>query len=282
MVDKTVFMETLRSVQELAKASSEPMSREELLEYFKDMELSAEQRELVYQYFQSSGEPEDSGQAARDFGRKPSGPGSSDLPGRGRKTSHSKHYQMYLNDISKISDLSQEGKSELYQRLLCGDRSAISAISGQWLKKITDIAKSYVTGRALVEDLVQEGNMGLLLGMEQLLGTKEQCGELTFDSKPAVMLSEPSNGPHGHSTVEQQLEAYVREAMEQYCRETEGTDHGESAILAKVNLVYEAQKILAEENGTIPSMQELSEYTRIPVEEVGDIMALSRKKGEKL
>lgn len=278
MVDKTVFMETLRSVQELAKASSEPMSREELLEYFKDMELSAEQRELVYQYFQSSGEPENSSQAAWDFGRKPSGPGSSDLPGRGRKTSHSKHYQMYLNDISKISDLSQEGKSELYQRLLCGDRSAISAISGQWLKKITDIAKSYVTGRALVEDLVQEGNMGLLLGMEQLLGSKEQCGELDFDSTPAVMPS----GPHGHPAIEQQLEAYVREAMEQYRREAEGTDHGESAILAKVNLVYEAQKVLAEENGTIPSMQELSEYTRIPVEEVGDIMALSRKKGEKL
>ena len=77
MVDKTVFMETLRSVQELAKASSEPMSREELLEYFKDMDLSAEQRELVYQYFQSSGESEESGRAAQGFGRKSSGPSSS-------------------------------------------------------------------------------------------------------------------------------------------------------------------------------------------------------------
>ena len=35
MVDKALFMETLRSVQELAKASPEPMAREEIQGYFK-------------------------------------------------------------------------------------------------------------------------------------------------------------------------------------------------------------------------------------------------------
>ncbi len=52
MVDKALFMETLRSVQELAKASPEPMAREEIQGYFKDMELTEEQQELVYQFFQ--------------------------------------------------------------------------------------------------------------------------------------------------------------------------------------------------------------------------------------
>lgn len=51
MVDKTLFMETLRSVQEIAKASPEPMSREEIQEYFKDMELSSQQQEMIYQFF---------------------------------------------------------------------------------------------------------------------------------------------------------------------------------------------------------------------------------------
>lgn len=50
MVDKALFMETLRSVQELAKASPEPMAREEIQGYFKDMELTEEQQELVYQF----------------------------------------------------------------------------------------------------------------------------------------------------------------------------------------------------------------------------------------
>ena len=287
MVDKTLFMETLRSVQEIAKASPEPMSREEIQEYFKDMELSSQQQEMIYQFFQkpledqSSQSPEGSlagkaGQSpeeslAGEAGQSPEGSlpgksmkGTSQYPGSGKNAVHSRHYQMYLNEIHNISDLSREGISELYQKLLEGDRLAISVISAQWLKKITTIAKAYVTGRALVEDLVQEGNMGLLLGMEQLLGAKKQRPELSLDS----------------DAMEQQLETYVREAMEQYRLEMEGTDYGESALLAKVNLVYEARKVLAEENGTIPSIRELSDYTKIPAGEIRDIMALSRKKGE--
>ena len=39
MIDQRAFMETLRSVQEVAKASQEPLSQEEIKSYFQDMEL---------------------------------------------------------------------------------------------------------------------------------------------------------------------------------------------------------------------------------------------------
>lgn len=298
MVDKALFMETLRAVQEVAKASQEPMGREEIQEYFKDMELSPQQQEMIYQYFQEPMEKpiseeagqsyQQRGEAGRSYQQREEAGRPSQQRGEARRSyqqrgeagqsyqqtennkssggrkAHSRHYQMYLNEINHISQLSQEGKEELYRKLLEGDSSAVSVISTQWLKRITEMAGDYVTGRALVEDLVQEGNMGLLLGMEQLLGAGGQYRELALDS----------------SAMERKLEGYVREAMEQYRQETEGTDSGENAILAKVNLLYEAQKVLAEENGTVPGMQELSDYTRIPVNEVRDIMALSRKKGE--
>ena len=47
MVDRNIFMETLRSVQEIAKAAPEPMTREEIQDYFRDMELSSEQQEMI-------------------------------------------------------------------------------------------------------------------------------------------------------------------------------------------------------------------------------------------
>ncbi len=253
MVDKALFMETLRSVQELAKASPKPMAREELEGYFKDLELTAEQQELVYQYFQK---PQEEPEA-----EMPSQPQA----GSRKETAHSQHFQMYLNEIKSITDLSAEGKTELYQSLLAGEKSAVSAILSQWLEKIAELAGAYASGQVLVEDLVQEGNMGLLLGLEELLGAGEQYQELAADS----------------SAMERKLESYIREAMGQYRQETEGISHGEHTILAKVNLVHEAQKVLAEENGTIPALQELSDYTRIPMEEVRDIMALFRKKGER-
>ena len=53
MVDRITFMETLRSVQEIANLSQKPMSRKEIQSYFRDMELSGEQQEMIYQYLQT-------------------------------------------------------------------------------------------------------------------------------------------------------------------------------------------------------------------------------------
>lgn len=264
MVDRSIFMDTLRSVQEIARTALEPMTREEIQHYFDDMELSSEQQEMIYQYLQKSQEESGEERPEQKDERASGKTGNRKSSGGRKKASHSRQFQMYLNEIKDIPELSQQRKLELYRNLLDGEKAAISAISTQWLKKITDTAQSYVTSQVLVEDLVQEGNMGLLLGMEELLGAKEQYGEMLSDI----------------SAMEGKLESFVREAMEEYCQTVEGMNNGENTILAKVNLVHEAQKLLAEEAGTIPDLQELSDYTRIPLEEVRDIMALSQKKGE--
>lgn len=261
MVDRALFMEALRSVQEIAKASAGPMAREEIKEYFKDMELSPEQQEMVYQYIVN---PIREGCPAEGMGHTHAEDGAK-KPAGGKKAGHSRHFQMYLKEVGSIKGLPEGRKLELYQKLLAGERAAVSEISTQWLKRVAEIAGEYVTNRVLVEDLAQEGNMGLLLGLETMLG-KGKYGDLES----------------GCSAIEQKLESFVREAMEQYQRETEGIDSRDNTFLAKVNLIHEAQKALAEDTGTIPALQELSEYTKIPVEEVRDIMALSKEKGEGL
>lgn len=262
MVDRALFMEALRSVQEIAKASAGPMAREEIKEYFKDMELSPEQQEMVYQYLVKAIRE---GCPAEGTGHTPAEDGAK-KPAGGKKAGYSRHFQMYLKEVSSIKGLPEGRKLELYQKLLAGERAAVSEISTQWLKRVAEIAGEYVTNRVLVEDLAQEGNMGLLLGLETMLGAKGKYGDLES----------------GCCAIEQKLEFFVREAMEQYQRETEGIDSRDNTILAKVNLIHEAQKALAEDTGTIPALQELSEYTKIPVEEVRDIMALSKEKGEGL
>ena len=63
-----------------------------------------------------------------------------------------------------------EQESALYERLLNGEEAVIAEISHHWLKKIVELAEHYTTSQVLIEDLVQEGNIGLLLGLRQLLG----------------------------------------------------------------------------------------------------------------
>ena len=66
----------------------------------------------------------------------------------------------------------------------------------------------------------------------------------------------------------------VKGQMEEYCRQQEGECNSTNTILAKVNLLHEAKKALAEENGTIPTLEELCDYTKISQKEIEDILAL--------
>ncbi len=272
MVDKITFMETLRSVQEIAKTSAGPMSKEEVQSYFQDMELSEEQQDMIYQYLQTpqetvreeSAENEDKPKMQGQQVRKKGGKSKEK-----KETSYSAHFRMYLNEISAVPALDKDQERNLYQRLLAGDEAVIADLSGQWLKKVIRLAEKYTTAKALLEDLVQEGNMGLLLGLRQLLGKGSEYG-LAEDGREILQENRKRE-------LEQKLEEFVIEGLKSYRRELEGETDNENTILAKVSLVYEARKALAEENGTVPTLQELCEYTRIPEEEISDILALHEK-----
>ena len=47
MVDQNTFTETIRAVQDIIRTSAEPMTREEILSYFKDMDLNKAQMERL-------------------------------------------------------------------------------------------------------------------------------------------------------------------------------------------------------------------------------------------
>ncbi len=276
MVDKITFMETLHSVQEIIQTNAEPITKEVIQEYFKEMDLSKEQQEMIYQYLLKSQEEPvvdilELGGEEDDEISTSSGKFSYDSSSISQKISqdnyttvsqfeHSKHFQRYLREIKEIPILSEEQKFVLYKRLLLGEREVMEEISRQWLGKIIEIAKTYVSDKLLLEDLVQEGNIGLLLGIEQILGN-----------------SNSSNIKLDISDLESKLEIYIKESIEDYQKEIEGMDSGEYTILAKVNLIYAAQKALAEQSGTIPTLQELSKYTKIPIGEVEDILALPKE-----
>lgn len=251
MLDKIAFMETLHSVQEVARTSLTPLSKEEIQTYFKDMELTKEQEEMVYQYLlhpqeetvsESEDEPETENGAEN---------------GAEAERAVSARFQMYLDELGDIPMISKEQEALLYEKLAQGEEQAIAELSTQWLKHVVEIASSYKADELLLDDMVQEGNIGLLMGLQSLLGKEE--------SNPKKI-----------------LEQFVREAIENYAEEESGEGEQENTILAKVSLVHEAKETLAKELGSEPSIRQLAEYTRISEEEISDIVSLAKevKKGE--
>lgn len=57
-----------------------------------------------------------------------------------------------------------------YEKLLSGDASVIGKISESWLRSIAQLAMDHAAEGANLEDIIQEGNMGLLLKLTELTG----------------------------------------------------------------------------------------------------------------
>ena len=166
MLDRNTFMETLRSVAEIGRTSAEPLSKEEILKYFEGMELTEEQTEMIYQYLQLSPEeqtaepePEEEEQQIVEE------PEEENLC-----------FQAYMEELAQIEEMSEEEMQAAYKKLAEGDTSVIAPISESWLRSIAEIAIPYAAQGANLQDVIQEGNMGLLIKLSELAGAGEVAG----------------------------------------------------------------------------------------------------------
>jgi RNA polymerase primary sigma factor len=244
MIDKIQFLETLRSLTEIAKVSEEPLSKEEILSHFDGMTLTKEQQEMVYQYLLTPVEERE---------KEDSNDNSTSVEGLSseNKEKNSVFLEMYLEDINELPRLTAEQEESAYIRLINGDNSVSQSISDHWLSTVVELAKKYESYDVNMEDLIQEGNIGLLGGLKQLIGSNQKID------------------------VKEYLKESVLQAFENYIDEELNDDDMENSILSKITLINEAIKVFAEENGVIPTVMEIADYTKISEDEVANILRLS-------
>ena len=167
MLDRNAFMETLRAVAELTRTAQNGLSKEEILKYFEGMELSEEHVEMIYQYLQlppeaQTGEPEKEAEE--------------EVIVEEESQEENVYFQMYLDDLEQIDEMSEEEMQEAYKKLLAGDAAVVGKICESWLGSIAQMAIPYAEQGANLEDVIQEGNMGLLLKLSELVGAGEVPG----------------------------------------------------------------------------------------------------------
>ena len=167
MLDRNTFMETLRAVAEVCRTSTDPLSKEEILNYFEGMELTEEHVEMIYQYLQlppevQTGEPEPEEEEAQIVEEEPE--------------EENIYFKMYLDDLEQIEEMSDDEMQKAYEKLLAGDADVIGTICESWLGSIAQMAIPYAAQGANLEDVIQEGNMGLLIKLTELVGAGEVPG----------------------------------------------------------------------------------------------------------
>lgn len=292
MLDQNTFIETVQSVAEIIRTSAEPIGRDEIMSYFKDMELNKAQEDMVFEFLitpheqeESAGDYEDGshedelheneesendtlnnviysegdsmdaiagGKNDKDKQDKQDNEDESDID-EDSLIPDSPMFRMYLEELEEIPDYTKAEQDEMYKKLLAGDDSVIHTISNFWLKSVLAMAKKLAVTSEGFEDVVQEGNMGLFMCLTELCG----CGD--------------------EIDVEKELLDAIEESMKACIREQTGEDESENTVVGKVSLVNRAVEKLKSDKGFEPSLSELSGYTGVEEEELEKLLELIKK-----
>ena len=140
-----------------------------------------------------------------------------------------------------------EEESLLLEKLKSGDTTVRTRLMEGYLPFIAETAKAYADQGLPMGDLVQEANMALIMAADQYR-------EGDFKSQVKALADE-----------------MIRAALEEQGLETKV----EEEMLARVNVLKEVSKRMAEELGREATVAELAEKMKMTEDEIRDIMKLT-------
>lgn len=266
-MEKNIFLEKLGKLVEVAKGKHNALDVTEINNFFTGDDLSTEQMEQIYSYLEKRGIDvipviDDSILAEEplliddvdDSFMKDSEEEDIDLDAidllEGIGTEDP--VRMYLKEIGTVPLLTAEEELELAKRKADGDNHAKDRLIEANLRLVVSIAKRY-TGRGMsFLDLVQEGNLGLIKGVEK------------FDYTKGYKLSTYATW-------------WIRQSVTRGLADQARTIRVPVHMVETINKMSKMQRKLTLELGYEPSVAELAEALEMSEEKVMEIMQIARE-----
>ena len=159
--------------------------------------------------------------------------------------------KMYLKDIGRVPLLTSEEEVELAKRMLEGDEEAKKKMSEANLRLVVSIAKRYVGRGMLFNDLIQEGNLGLMKAVEK------------FDYTKGFKFSTYATW-------------WIRQAITRAIADQARTIRIPVHMVETINRQVRAQRQLLQELGREPKPEEIAEFMGITPEKVVEIQKIAQ------
>ena len=259
------FSEKLVELLELAKKKKNVLEYQEISDYFKDQPLDAEQMDKIFDFLEASGV--DVLRITENSADDLMLDDDMDIDGLDDEeeveldkidlsvpegVSIEDPVRMYLKEIGKVPLLSAEEEIELAKRMENGDEAAKKRLAEANLRLVVSIAKRY-TGRGMsFLDLVQEGNLGLIKGVEK------------FDYTKGYKLSTYATW-------------WIRQSVTRALADQARTIRVPVHMVETINKMSKMQRKLTLELGYEPSVSELAEALDMTEDKVMEIMQIARE-----
>ena len=269
-MDKTAFMKKLGQLVELGKSKNDTLDTKEINDFFQEDELDPSQMETVYGYLENKGI-----EVLRDANRARPMSTAADTadddddfnPDENDDESDKADFdaielldgigtedpvRMYLKEIGTVPLLTAEEELELAKRKSEGDEHAKQRLIEANLRLVVSIANRY-TGRGMsFLDLVQEGNLGLIKGVEK------------FDYTKGYKLSTYATW-------------WIRQSVTRALADQARTIRVPVHMVETINKMSKMQRKLTLELGYEPSTAELANALDMTEEKVMEIIQIARE-----
>lgn len=264
------FTKKLKELVELARNKKDTLSIKEINDYFKGIDLNADQMDMVYQYLEDNkidvlqisedqiplniefDEDDDLQPTDEELEEEEEEKVDLDainlLEGIGTEDP----VRMYLKEIGTVPLLTAEEELRLAKRKSEGDPVAKDRLIEANLRLVVSIAKRY-TGRGMsFLDLVQEGNLGLIKGVEK------------FNYEKGYKLSTYATW-------------WIRQSVTRALADQARTIRVPVHMVETINRMSKMQRKLTLELGYEPSASELAEALDMSESKVLEIMQIARE-----
>ena len=244
MKGKTEFLKKLNDLVAVVRDKENQVTVEEVKTYFSGMNLNEEQIELVFDYL-----------LAQKVVVK--GYIKMDMPEAEEQVVLTEEEEAYLKeyeeDLKAFQVATEQERKELFAKVLKGDSNAKNHLIELYLKEVVGIAKEMRHPEVFLGDLVQEGNVGLILGMDMLTDVET-----------------------AHQTITEQ----IRQSMQMLIEEHTELSNRDKKMVEKVAMLDESITTLTEELGRKVTIDELAVYMGMTEDEIEDILKLTGEDSE--
>ncbi len=260
-MDQREFLHQMSELIDFGRAKNSRLTKEEVADYCSDLSLTEEQLALVYAYLTEHQIHVEGYHVPADT--EIGEPGNTGASKSQTTLKDSKYIRLYRQELKRLKQYDEDEIGILFHRLRHGDQEVIPSVIEAHLDRVVALAGKYRGRGVLMEDLIQEGNLELTTCVAMLCGNQE-----VLDCK---------------KTIDHAVRSRLIEMVDEELADSDSV----STVLARVNLLLEATRTLAEEYGRIATLEELSEFTHMDKDEITMYVDLSRNeielgKGENL